>query len=241
MMYGLLTWISADRSGHQYIVINAKQAMPSGGKIDVSAVNVFLVKNQIPPLSSGRYTKISFTDYGVGIPADNISRIFDPYFTTKAEGSGMGLTSTYSILKKHGGYIQVNSEVNKGTTFYVYLPASDGTSPRTMTPPEGIVIGKGKVLLMDDEEIIRESTGELIRNLGYNVECAADGENALTKFIDARRKGDPFRRRDHRSHRPRWNGWKGAHHRAPSYRFGRQSHRFQRLFKGSHHFQFQGI
>ena len=107
------------------IVINANQAMPRGGIIQVVAENLIIEDRQGLPVKSGRYVKISIKDKGVGVAEKHLLNIFDPYFTTKQEGSGLGLATTYSIIKKHGGHITVESQLGVGTTFHIYLPASD--------------------------------------------------------------------------------------------------------------------
>ncbi|MCP3942045.1 MAG: PAS domain S-box protein, partial [Desulfobacteraceae bacterium] len=106
------------------LVINANHAMPNGGTIAIRTKNVEIETKSIPPLSAGRYIKIVFEDHGVGISKKHLSNIFEPYFTTKQKGSGLGLATTYSIIKRHGGHITVNSEIEKGTAFNIYLPAS---------------------------------------------------------------------------------------------------------------------
>ena len=111
----------------------------------------------------------------MGIPAEHLPRIFDPYFTTKQKGSGLGLASTYAIIKKHHGHIAVESKPGVGTTFHIYLPAVE----RQVTPqPEEdreLLVGKGKILVMDDEEMVREVLGRMLARLGYEAEFARDG------------------------------------------------------------------
>jgi PAS domain S-box-containing protein len=107
------------------LVINAQQAMPNGGQIDVSAQNISLIDNQVPSLAAGNYVKLSIKDQGIGIPKEFLPRIFDPFYTTKSEGHGLGLSSCYSIINRHDGYIEAESEPGKGSTFHIYLPASD--------------------------------------------------------------------------------------------------------------------
>ena len=176
------------------LVINANQAMPDGGTIFISVENITQHKaEEIDYLSSGRYIKISIKDQGVGIPEKLLQKIFDPYFTTKATGNGLGLASSYAIVNKHGGLIKVESEMNIGTTFFVYLPASVKKSFETdksevITP----LADNCKILVMDDEEPIRNASKQMLSFLGYSVECAKDGEEALKLYCVARDMDKPF-------------------------------------------------
>jgi PAS domain S-box-containing protein len=177
------------------LVINADQAMPRGGNISIRAENLRVEKDRpelFPPLQPGRYVKITVSDQGVGIPEEHLGKIFDPFYTTKQKGSGLGLAITYSIVKKHDGHITVESKVGAGTAFHVYLPASAKPVPRQEAPGEQGLLGKGKVLLMDDEEAIRELAGTSLAEMGYEVELARDGEEALALYAKAREQGRPF-------------------------------------------------
>ena len=174
------------------LVINSLQAMPEGGIISLQCKNVFIGQDDLIALKEGEYVKISLEDRGIGIPEDHITRIFDPFFTTKQKGSGLGLATSYSIIKKHDGLITVSSKLGAGTIFSVYLPASDkevAYASREMNVP---VSGTGKILVMDDEEIIRRLAGDILGYLGYKVELAATGEEAIGKFQNARDSGEPF-------------------------------------------------
>lgn len=165
------------------LVINAEQAMPRGGVIKIGAANATLDENEITNLKPGRYVKISIKDQGTGIPEGLLKSIFDPYFTTKETGNGLGLATAYSIIKKHDGRITVDSEVNIGTVFHIYLPASSNECvPEKKSDADTLVHGKGRVLLMDDEEIIREAAGELLANIGYEVDFALDGREAIDLY-----------------------------------------------------------
>ncbi len=176
----------------QNLVLNAKEAMPKGGTIRIEAENATVEAGGRLPLDEGRYLKITFRDEGIGIPPNLISYIFDPYFTTKQEGSGLGLATAYSILRKHGGYIGVESEVGVGTTFYVYLPASEAELSVTDGGGKKEDIGRGRVLLMDDEESVRDVAGRMLAHLGYDVECAEDGGKAIAIYEKAREEGEGF-------------------------------------------------
>ncbi|HEV8132616.1 MAG TPA: ATP-binding protein [Acidobacteriota bacterium] len=175
------------------LVINADQAMPQGGTISIRAENVQVTTEQpIAELHPGGYVKVNVQDNGVGIASGDLGRIFDPYFTTKQKGSGLGLATTYSIIQKHGGHITVDSEVDKGTTFTFYLPASSTPVEESVEEEEHILRGSGRVLVMDDEEIIRDSIGELLGELGYEVDFASDGASAISLYQEALAVGNPF-------------------------------------------------
>ncbi len=174
------------------LVINAAQAMPEGGTIFVSAENTHIDGKNNLSLKSGRYVKISIRDTGVGIPEKHLIRIFDPYFTTKNEGSGLGLATAYSIVKNHHGYIGVESKVGAGTTFSLLLPASAKEMNNVENAQEKPLHGKGKVLVMDDDEFVRDVAGKMLTSLGYQVDFARDGEAAITLYKQARESRQPF-------------------------------------------------
>ncbi|MGE5172746.1 MAG: PAS domain S-box protein [Betaproteobacteria bacterium] len=173
------------------LVINAGQAMPDGGSIHVSCQNTTIDARDMLPLMDGRYVKISVKDQGIGIPREILSKIFDPYFTTKPKGSGLGLATSYSIVKKHGGYIGVESEPGAGSIFHVYLPASLQELPAKPPQPKGPP-GKGKILVMDDEEAVRQIVGEMLKSLGYDPSFARDGLEALAVYQRAAQTGATF-------------------------------------------------
>ncbi len=174
------------------VIINADHAMTEGGLIRVRARNVKVTHHDGLALKEGNYVKISVEDHGTGIPAENLPKIFDPYFTTKPKGSGLGLTTCYSIIRRHEGLISVESVVGIGTTFFIYLPASGKTATLPKGTADRPVQGSGKVLIMDDEEIIREVAGQMLRHLGYEVCFAADGNEAIDRYSTARAEGKPF-------------------------------------------------
>jgi len=174
------------------LIINASQAMPAGGIITITATNVHVNANDSMPLTAGNHIKITVADQGSGIPADNLGRIFDPYFTTKEHGSGLGLAVTYSVVKNHGGHILVESDSGAGTTFTIYLPASDKTIDASAPVAEVRLGGKGRVLLMDDEDIILAVGREMLEELGYDVAIAKDGAAAVKLFSEAGEAGKPF-------------------------------------------------
>ena len=177
------------------IIQNAVQAMPEGGTIHISAENVTGGAGCNIPLQKGRYVSIHIKDEGIGIPREYVSRIFDPYFTTKQEGNGLGLATAYSIVRKHGGMIDVSSESAEGTCVSVYLPAYTGDGRSEEGPTE--VVEKyqqegGKILLMDDEEFVRKVGERILSELGFEIETAEDGEKALDMYAKALEKKTPY-------------------------------------------------
>ncbi len=174
------------------LVINADQAMPEGGIIDIRAENLGVEKEAGLPISEGDYVKISIKDEGVGIAKEHLGKIFDPYFTTKQKGSGLGLTIAFSIIRNHNGYIDVESELGKGTCLTIFLPAQKGEIVSKKEKMDKILRGKGRILLMDDEEDILKIIAELIRNIGYEIEIARDGTEAVELYKKARESKRPF-------------------------------------------------
>ncbi len=171
------------------LVINARQAMRKGGVIRFKAENVMIYKDSYLPLRPGKYVKITIRDHGVGIPNKDMPNIFDPYFTTMEGGSGLGLTASYAIVKNHNGYIAVDSVVGQGTTFDVYLPAAENESG---TEPDIVMRGSGRILVVDDEAIVRDTVGTMLRSIGYRVEFSKDGEEAIDAYKKAKESGEPF-------------------------------------------------
>jgi len=176
----------------QNIIINAQQAMPEGGIIDLRAENWILEKTSTLPLKEGKYVKISIEDHGVGIPKEHLSRIFDPFFSTKQKGSGLGLTISYSIIKNHDGYIGVESKLGEGTRFDIYLPALERKISEKRVSEERPIEGKGRVLLMDDEKLVLDVARQMLETLGYEVETAKDGAEAISLYREAKDSGSPF-------------------------------------------------
>ena len=181
----------------QNIVLNANQAMPEGGLIDIAAENTEL--NGHPTLPDGPYVRIFIRDYGVGIPGKYISKIFDPYFTTKEQGNGLGLSTAYSIVMRHEGYIDVSSKPGAGTTFTILLPAVVSATDKaldTETKDETTNISAPilplKILIMDDEDAILEILGEMLSFLGHRVMETLDGNQAIEQFRKAMDQGEPF-------------------------------------------------
>ncbi|MGB6067036.1 MAG: ATP-binding protein [Desulfomonilaceae bacterium] len=174
------------------LVINAFDAMPHGGSVLIRAKNIHVAKDQGYPLKEGKYVRVSVADQGEGIPPENMSKIFDPYFTTKKTGTGLGLATSYSIIKRHGGLLAVRSKVGVGTMFHFFLPAAGTQSLPTPTTLIEPVRGQGRVLIMDDEEVIRELAGEIVRELGYEVALAKDGSEAVEIYKSAFHEGLRF-------------------------------------------------
>lgn len=148
--------------------------------------------SQAGGLKEGRYIKISIEDQGVGISKEHLSRIFDPYFTTKQKGSGLGLTTAYSIIKSHDGYMNVESKLGEGTRFDIYLPASEKKIVKKEVVEEILSAGKGRILLMDDEEIVVDVARKMLESLGYEVESTSDGAEAIDLYKKAKESGNPF-------------------------------------------------
>lgn len=174
------------------LIINADQAMPRGGLITVGAQNTIVPPDGTLPLQPGRYVKIHVRDQGNGIPMEHLSRIFDPYFTTKQRGSGLGLTTSYSIVKNHAGLITVESEIGSGTTFCIFLPASEEEVADQPKPKARPAMGKGRILVVDDEEPVRQIAGEMLKMLGYEVECVAEGAQGVELYRSAKQTSRPF-------------------------------------------------
>jgi CheY-like chemotaxis protein/two-component sensor histidine kinase len=177
----------------QNLVINAVQAMPEGGFVRIQLRNERVTAESTRPLTVGDYVYLCFRDTGTGIRAEHLSRIFDPYFTTKQSGSGLGLATVYSIIRKHQGHIEVESELGKGTTFHILLPAAAVTQVETKETPDSIAPISGRVLFMDDEETIRMLAVSLLTRVGLEVTAVPDGGKAIEQYVQARDAGRPFR------------------------------------------------
>lgn len=178
------------------VIINAQQAMPKGGRLTVQAENVTLDAENAARLPAGRYVKIAFSDEGSGIRHEDLQRIFDPYFTTKSGGTGLGLASVHSIVSKHNGRIEVSSSVGKGTTFTFYLPSAGEAAalvPECEPARESLQDhSKGTVLVMDDEETIRILTENILEFLGYAVTTCSTGAEAVRLYKDAKESGQAY-------------------------------------------------
>ena len=145
------------------------------------------------PLPEGNYVEITIEDHGVGISKEHLGRIFDPYFSTKQKGSGLGLATAYSIIRSHDGHITASSRLGVVTTLRIYLPASSQPAPKKEEEEvEASLRGKGRILAMDDEEMIRELLSKTLSLAGYEVELTADGAEAIEAYQKAREAGQTF-------------------------------------------------
>ena len=178
------------------LIINSQQAMPEGGVIVVKAANIAVTDHNHLPLQPGNYIHVSITDSGSGISKKDLLNIFDPYFTTKENGTGLGLTVSYSIIKSHGGYITADSEIGKGTTFHIYLPASDmeyeESSFEEKSKSETKRKGRGTILLMDDDDMVSQISGRMLNHLGYTVHFASNGHEMLHQYKKEFKSGNPY-------------------------------------------------
>ena len=177
----------------QNLVLNAVQAMPDGGVVKIDLRNTHHRGDPVRSIEPGDYLLLQIEDSGCGIPAENLGRIFDPYFTTKETGSGLGLASVYSIIKRHAGHIDVSSEVEEGTRFRILLPALPEASTAIARETRANAVPlRGRVLFMDDEESIRRMAETLLQHLGLEVETVPDGEEVLQRYFEAKATERPF-------------------------------------------------
>jgi len=195
--YGEKLWnVSVDKGQitqvFNNLLINAEQSMPEGGCIDIFAENYFYKKNETSFLEKGIYIKITIQDYGIGIPQDIISKIFDPYFSTKQKGSGLGLSVAYSIIENHNGYINAESELGIGTRFNIYLPATREELKGKVRMNKRYLSGSGKILVMDDEEFVLDMVCDLLQRTGFNTLKAKDGNEAIQYYSEAQKIKQPF-------------------------------------------------
>jgi PAS domain S-box-containing protein len=172
------------------IVMNANQAMNEEGIVRITAWNIVLDEKQGLPVKPGKYIRISINDNGAGIAQNNLSKIFEPYFTTKNEGSGLGLATAYSIIKKHNGHISVDSFPGAWTVFEIYLPASGNEIPVKESPE--LLKGRGKILVMDDDKLLKELMGEMLGMLGYESEFAKNGDETIEMYKNAKESEKPY-------------------------------------------------
>jgi PAS domain S-box-containing protein len=185
----------------QNILINSCQAMPDGGEVQVTACNDSIKKADASRRPPGDYVIVSVIDRGKGIASEDLERVFDPFFTTQPSGSGLGLTTSYSIVKNHGGRIAIDSKLNVGTTVRVYLPAVHGCDARSAASdvadgnrpiPYSSETANDRLLVMDDETVLRDMMTRILAREGYRVEGVADGDRAVEAFVAARDEGDPY-------------------------------------------------
>jgi len=174
------------------LILNAVQAMPEGGAIHVRGENVHLAPSNELALSEGDYVKLIFQDQGTGIEKQHIKKVFDPYFTTKSKGSGLGLTVVYAVIDKHKGRIAVDSEPGTGTTFSIYLPGIHGieSGPEADRRPD--TAGRGRILVLDDEEFIHEVLSDMLKLMGHTATLVKSGEDAIRTYKEALESGQAF-------------------------------------------------
>ena len=177
------------------LVTNARQAMHAGGTLTIMLENADLPENSVPGLRQGRYVKVAVQDDGCGIDPKILPQIFDPYFTTKPSGSGLGLTTVWSIITKHGGHIGVESELSKGSAFTFYLPAAACPLPTEAKPPAAECRPQARavrILVMDDERSVSSLVERMLTRNGYSVATAPDGREAVALYRQAFETGTPF-------------------------------------------------
>ncbi len=174
------------------LVLNCREAMPGGGFVNISAENRVITSGDNMPFEPGNYLAIKITDTGYGISRKHLHKIFDPFFTTKEKGSGLGLSVTYSIIHKHNGYINVESSERKGTSFTIYLPATEQKVTAAIHYPGGKDLNGGRVLLMDDDEMVLDVGRKILHHLGFETTGAHDGREAIELYKEAKQSGTPF-------------------------------------------------
>ncbi len=175
------------------LVTHAAHSSPPEGRIEISAANVTLSRGMVNGLKPGNYLRISIRDFGEGIPSQRLNRIFEPYFITRKTGSGLGLATSFSIIRRHEGTISVESIQGKGTTFHIFLPASTHLPEPESLPIENIAHhGSGRILVMDDEADVRLVACDMLEIMGYEVETSPDGGHAVQLYAAAKKIGKPF-------------------------------------------------
>lgn len=174
------------------LIINAAQSMPNGGNIEIYLSNVMPETAAAMALAEERYVQIVVKDHGTGISPEDIGNIFIPYFSTKKNGHGLGLSLSYSIINKHSGIIKVSSELEVGTTFEIYLPASEKLVIEQNDIAKVNFTGHGKILVMDDDRVVRNTLGRMIRQLGYTADLSDDGQETIQMYMEAMEAGAPY-------------------------------------------------
>jgi two-component system cell cycle sensor histidine kinase/response regulator CckA len=175
------------------LVLNAKQAMPNGGRLSIAIENLVLAEGRALPLDSGTYVLISIKDTGVGIAPEDLPRVFDPYFTTRATGTGLGLASVHSIVRRHGGHVTVSSPPGEGACFRIFLPAAKSVEALSPVPRrEPATTGVRNVLVVDDDATVLRVMSSMLAHLGHQVAVADSSAAAIDSFERAGREGTPF-------------------------------------------------
>ncbi len=174
------------------LTINAQQAMQEGGVLTIRAENAYEETEQALSVNDRNYVKLTVKDSGIGIPEKNLQKIFDPYFTTKDKGNGLGLATAYSIIKKHEGLIRVESTVGEGTTFFISIPASDKKPSAGTVDKADLRVGEGRILIMDDDKAVRMVAVGMLTSSGFEAVCSKDGQEAIELYTAAGNSGKPF-------------------------------------------------
>lgn len=173
------------------IVENARDSMPEGGTIRITAENVAGVSDSLPAIRAGRYVRFSISDQGSGIAETHMEKIFEPFFTTKEQSSGLGLTTASSIIEGHDGYITVESSSGSGAIFHIYMPAATVSGGDEVNGKQ-LSLGNRRILVMDDEELVRTVAERMLNQCGCAATFAADGREMLAKYREALEAGRPF-------------------------------------------------
>ncbi len=179
----------------QNLIVNALQAMPPPPhmpRLQIRAVNLSLAADQVPSLPAGDYVEFEVRDNGSGIKPEHVEKIFDPFFTTKKHGTGLGLATVLSVVRKHGGQIGLDTEVGKGTAFTVYLPKADKPVEVQARRAPSLRFASGRVLFMDDDPKISALTATMLESLGYKFDLAKNGEEAITFYKRYMNIGRPY-------------------------------------------------
>jgi len=177
------------------LLLNARQAMSEGGRVDIRCANLTLTEAMSGGLPAGSYLQVTLADNGPGIPSEVLPRIFEPYYTTKTGGNGLGLATSHAIVQRHGGSLTVISPPGQGAVFTLLLPASETEPPAVAESAEAgdsLPMGRGRLLVMDDEKMLRQLARSMLNRLGYEVETAASGEEGLRLYRRARAEGRDF-------------------------------------------------
>ncbi len=176
----------------QNLIINAKQAIAGSGLIVMTCTNINRKEDHLPQILKGnKYVQVTISDNGHGIPEEKLGKIFDPYFSIKKEGSGLGLAVCHSIIIKHEGLITAKSKVGKGTSFSFYLPVAEDARTETVVAPFSPKKGSGNILIMDDDKNVCEVASDMLTHLGYDVVIACDGEEAIQMYTDLQKTVSP--------------------------------------------------
>jgi PAS domain S-box-containing protein len=174
------------------LLLNSDQAMPNGGVVKISVRNTAIIKNNSLLLLPGNYVKIQIEDEGVGIPENHLKKIFDPFFSTKQSGSGLGLAIVYSVIRNHYGSVQIDSKMSVGTTATIHLPAANEPGGQVIPDEKEVKSGAGRILVVEDEEPVRDILEDALDKLGYKARLVSDGSEAVKLFKDGLEGGQPF-------------------------------------------------